>query len=138
VEDCNNRLHGGQRRLYSSSSWAPRGPLPVTHVFGSPESDTTGAGCQLSCSLSAAPVDANALATGLVANTFLCNLHRCCPVFFYCWWWCVVLLKRHSRIVRRPGRTCKHVRAPRWALFERDEAMGEATGSYASADYERG
>ena len=47
-------------------------------------------------------------------------------------------LKRHSRIVRRPGRTCKHVRAPRWALFERDEAMGEATGSYASADYERG
>ena len=71
MEDCNNRLHGGQRRLYSSSSWAPRGP-----------SDTTGAGCQLSCSLSAAPVDANTLATGLVANTFLCNLHRCCPVFF--------------------------------------------------------
>ena len=55
---------------------------------------------------------ANALVTGLVANTFLRNLHRCCPVFFYCWWWCVVLLKRHSRIVRRPGRTCKHVRAP--------------------------
>ena len=24
--------------------------------------------------------------------------------------WCVVLLKRHSSIVRRPGRTCKHVR----------------------------
>ena len=24
----------------------------------------------------------------------------------------VVLLKRHSSIVRRPGRTCKHVRAP--------------------------
>ena len=83
MEDCNNRLHGGQRRLYSSSSWAPRGPLPVTHVFGSPESDTTGAGCQLSCSLSAAPVDANALATGLVANTFSRNLHRCCPVFFF-------------------------------------------------------
>ena len=31
--------------------------------------------------------------------------------FFDCWW-CVVLLKRHSSIVRRPGRTCKHVRAP--------------------------
>ena len=27
-------------------------------------------------------------------------------------WWCVVLLKRHSSIVRLPGRTCKHVRAP--------------------------
>ena len=26
--------------------------------------------------------------------------------------WCVVLLKRHSSIVRRPGRTCKHVRSP--------------------------
>ena len=25
--------------------------------------------------------------------------------------WCAVLLKRHSSIVRRPGRTCKHVRA---------------------------
>ena len=32
-------------------------------------------------------------------------------VFFDCWW-CVVVLKRHSSIVRRPGRTCKHVRAP--------------------------
>jgi hypothetical protein len=27
--------------------------------------------------------------------------------------WCVVLLKRHSSIVRRPGRTCKHVRCSR-------------------------
>jgi hypothetical protein len=26
--------------------------------------------------------------------------------------WCDVLLKRHSRIVRLPGRPCKHVRAP--------------------------
>ena len=27
--------------------------------------------------------------------------------------WCVVLLKRHSSIARRPGRTCKHVRCSR-------------------------
>jgi len=33
------------------------------------------------------------------------------PYIFDCGW-CVVLLKRHSSIVRRPGRTCKHVRAP--------------------------
>jgi len=33
-------------------------------------------------------------------------------VYFYDCWWCVVLLKRHSSIVRLPGRTCKHVRAP--------------------------
>jgi hypothetical protein len=31
-------------------------PLPITHVFGSPEADTTGAGSRLSCLLSAAPV----------------------------------------------------------------------------------
>ena len=33
-------------------------------------------------------------------------------IFFFDCGWCVVLLKRHSSIVRRPGRTCKHVRAP--------------------------
>ena len=27
--------------------------------------------------------------------------------------WCVVLLKRHSSIARRPGRTCQHVRCSR-------------------------
>ena len=37
------------------------------------------------------------------------TVHTKC--FFDCWW-CVVLLKRHSSIVRLPGRTCKHVRAP--------------------------
>ena len=27
-------------------------------------------------------------------------------------WWCVVVLKRHSSVVRRPGRTCKQGRTP--------------------------
>jgi len=39
-------------------------------------------------------------------------------------WWCVVLLKRHSSIVRRPGRTCKHVRSPNPLPAISDEVKG--------------
>ena len=48
-------------------------------------------------------------------------------------WWCVVLLKRHSSIVRRPGRTCKHVRSPNPLPAISDEVKGSHAIAHATA-----
>ena len=45
--------------------------------------------------------------------------------------WCVVLFKRHSSIVRRPGRTCKQVRFPNPLPSISDEVKG----SHARVDF---
>ena len=47
-------------------------------------------------------------------------------------WWCVVLLKRHSSIVRRPGRTCKHVRSPNSLPAISDEVKGSHAIAHAT------
>ena len=48
----------------------------------------------------------------------------------YCRWW-VVLLKRHSSIVRRPGRTCKPVRSPNSLPAISEEVKGSHAIAHA-------
>ena len=46
--------------------------------------------------------------------------------------WCVVLLKRHSSIARRPGRTCKHGRSPNSLPTTSDEVKGSHAIAHAT------
>ena len=46
--------------------------------------------------------------------------------------WCVVSLKRHSSMVRRPGRTCKHVRSPNPFPAISDEVKGSHAIAHAT------
>ena len=56
VEDCYQPTTGWGRGVVLVLLLGLCEPLPITRVFGSPETDTIGAGSRLSCSITAAPV----------------------------------------------------------------------------------
>jgi len=56
VEDCYQPTTGWGRGVVLILFLGLCEPLPITRVFGSPESDTAGAGSLLNCSISAAPI----------------------------------------------------------------------------------
>ena len=56
MEDCYQPTTGWGRGVVLILLLGLREPLPITRVFGSPETDTIGAGSRLSCSITAAPV----------------------------------------------------------------------------------